>query len=493
MNKVSDLVCDRKLCLTLTFVPKLTLYNEDSMLTLIAKLFDRAISFPLDESQESKAGSMPENRIYLPYRGVSRHHFTIYKDDSGWILRDEGSTNGTLLNGKNVQKANLSSGDVIQIGMIRLDVFEEENQNAPILLPDVLDKKIQSRTDRVDGSSSHTREASSSAYFFPKFVFPDGFFIGNSPIIMKICERLHSLVDSDVNIMFVGETGTGKEMFARLLHLSGKRASGPFIAVNCAAIPSELIEAELFGIGERVATDVSQRRGKFLAADGGTLFLDELEAFPMHLQAKVLRAVEEKACTPVGETDPVQCDFRLLSATNEDPNELIHSNRFREDLYHRLATVEVRLPSLREDLHDLVLGMLSKITAHEGKRFAGVSQKLMGLLLNYSYPGNLRELNNILRAMVALGHNGEMLDVHLIPEKLFQQKRGDTLDDMIQENLEKNSFDFRELSAQMDRKVIQSILDHHQGNVKKAAEQMNVSEFGLRKKMSRLGISARKS
>ncbi len=185
-----------------------------------------------------------------------------------------------------------------------------------------------------------------------------------------------------------------------------------------------------------------------------------------------------------------------MSATNEDQNELIHSNRFREDLYHRLATVEVRLPSLQErkgDLQDLILGMLSRIALHENKRFAGVSQRLMALLLNYSYPGNLRELNNILRAMVALGHNGEMLDVHLIPEKLFQQKTGDTLDDMIQENLQKNSFDFRELSAQMDRKVIQSILDRHQGNVKKAAEQMKVSEFGLRKKMSRLGISARKS
>jgi transcriptional regulator with PAS, ATPase and Fis domain len=412
------------------------------------------------------------------------------------MLRDEGSTNGTLLNGKNVKKASLSSGDVIQIGMIRLEVFEEENQNAPILLRDVSDNKVQTRTDRVDLSSSQTNHASSPNYFFPKFVFPDGFLIGSSPIMLKICERLHSLVDSDVNILFVGETGTGKEMFARLLHLSGKRASRPFIAVNCAAIPSDLIEAELFGIGEKVATDVKERKGKFLAADGGTLFLDELEAFPMNLQAKVLRAVEEKACTPVGETNPVRCDFRLLSATNEEPNELIRSNRFREDLYHRLATVEVRLPSLKErkeDLTELILGMLSRIAAQESKRFAGVSQRLMALLLNYPYPGNLRELNNILRAMVALGHNGEMLDVHLIPEKLFQQKTGDTLDDMIQENLQKNSFDFKELSEQMDRKVIQSILDRHQGNVKKAAEQMNISEFGLRKKMRRLGISARKS
>src|SRR5262249_12367264 len=161
---------------------------------------------------------------------------------------------------------------------------------------------------------------------------PDAFYIGKSAAILKICQKLHSLVDSDVNILFIGETGTGKEMFARMLHLSSKRASGPFVALNCAAIPSELMEAELFGIGEKVATDVNRRKGKFLAADGGTLFLDELEAFPLALQAKVLRAVEEKACTPVGETHSVRSNFRLLSATNQEPEEMIRSGKFREDL-----------------------------------------------------------------------------------------------------------------------------------------------------------------
>jgi transcriptional regulator with AAA-type ATPase domain len=467
-------------------------YNLIQMLTLIAKLFDRTISFPLAEISEFTAGSLPENRIYLPYRGVSRHHFTVLCDGEAWILRDEGSTNGTLLNGEKIQKATLESGDVIQAGMIEIKVFEEDNENAPILLPALDTTKPHAKTDRTDQSGSQTNGVSGDVFFFPKFVYPEGFLPGKSTALLSILERLHSLVDSEVNVLFIGETGTGKEMFSRLLHLSGKRSAGPFIALNCAAIPSDLIEAELFGIGEKVATDVSQRKGKFQAADRGTLFLDELEGFPIHLQAKVLRAVEEKACTPVGETRLIHSDFRLLSATNEDPHELIRSNRLREDLYHRLATVEIRLPPLRErkeDLPDLIVTLLSRIASEEGKRFAGISQRLMTLLLNHPYPGNLRELNNILRAMVALGHNGEMLDIHLIPERLFHKSATASLDDLIEENLNKASFDFRDVTAQVSRKFLESVLNHHRGNVRKAAEQMNMSEYGLRKMMKRLGIS----
>jgi pSer/pThr/pTyr-binding forkhead associated (FHA) protein len=304
------------------------LYNKSAtMLTLTAKLFDRSISFPLtDDLTEFTAGSLPENRIYLPYRGISRHHFTVIRKGEDWLLRDEGSTNGTLLNGEKIQTASLSTGDIIQAGMIKIHVSVDDKHQAPILLPEPKQENPSSITDRL---SAGLEDHASGVFFFPKFVLPEGFFIGKSQAILKICQKLHSLVDSDVNILFIGETGTGKEMFARMLHQSSNRASGPFIALNCAAIPSDLMEAELFGIGEKVATDVSRRKGKFLAADGGTLFLDELEAFPLSLQPKVLRAVEEKWLTPVGETKPVRCDFRLISATNEDLQEMIRAGQFR--------------------------------------------------------------------------------------------------------------------------------------------------------------------
>ena len=462
------------------------------MFILTAKLFDRSISFTLGEdASEFTAGSMPENRIYLPYRGVSRHHFTVVRDSTGWLLRDEGSTNGTKLNGAKVTTAYLSTGDVIQAGTIELRVFEEEGETPPFLIPDPTAVPPQARTDRVDQQAQ--TESLPDLFFFPKFVFPDGFLIGKSPAGLRVLQQLHSLIDGDVNILFVGETGTGKEMFARTMHLSAKRARGPFVAVNCAAIPSELIEAELFGIGEKVATGVNRRIGKFSAADGGTLFLDELEACPAELQAKLLRAVEEKAYTPVGETAPVQSNFRLISATNQNPKELVDSRKFREDLYHRLATFEIRLPALRErteDLQDLILQMLSRLAQEQAKHFAGVSHKFMGVLKKYSYPGNLRELRNILRAVVAMAHSGEILDVHLLPAKLLHPNDPpETLHGIIQENLERESFDFHDVTSQVSKQFVESVLDHHGGNVRKAAEQMKMSEFGLRKMMRRLGIS----
>lgn len=461
------------------------------MFILTAKLFDRTIFFPLTEdTDEFTAGSMPENRIYLPYRGVSRHHFTVIRDANGWLLRDEGSTNGTQLNGNKVNIAHLSTGDVIQAGMIELRVFEEEGEKPPFLLPDPATVQPQANTDRVDQQGK--TESQPDLFFFPKFVFPDGFLTGKSPVALKVLQQLHSLIDSDVNILFVGETGTGKEMFARTMHLSAKRSAGPFVAMNCAAIPTELMESELFGIGEKVATGVNRRIGKFAAADGGTLFLDELEACPPELQAKLLRAVEERACTPVGETEAVQSDFRLFSATNKDPIELLGSGKLREDLYHRLATVEIRLPALRdrkEDLQDLILLMLSRLAQEERKHFAGVSHKFMDVLLTYSYPGNLRELRNILRAVVAMAYSGEILDVHLLPARLLQPNdQPESLNELIRENLERESFDFHDVTSQVSKQFVESVLDHHQGNVRKAAEHMKMSEFGLRKMMKRLGI-----
>lgn len=461
-----------------------------TMLTLVTKLYDRTISFPLmNHLSEIAAGSLPENGIYLPYRGISRHHFTLIRDGAGWLLRDEGSTNGTVVNGEKARLVPLAAGDVIQCGMIEMRVEEDPDQAGAILIGKPEPTPTPSGTDRL---STMRDETGSVIFSFPKFVLPEGFILGGAHSILQICERLHPLVDSDVNVLFVGETGAGKEMFARMLHLSGKRANGPFVAVNCAAIPSELIEAELFGIGEKVATDVNQRKGKFASAEGGTLFLDELEEYPVPLQAKILRAVEEKAFAPVGETRVLHVDFRLVSATNQDPHELIQTGRLREDLYQRLATVEFRLPPLRErkeDLQSLILGMLGRIAAAENKTFAGISRRLMALLLNYSYPGNFRELNNILRAMVALGHNGEMLDVHLIPERLFRRTAPQSVEDLIRDCLSKDSFDIREVTDDLTRKFVVEALQHHQGNIRKAAEHMKLTEFGLRKMIKRLGIS----
>ncbi len=457
------------------------------MIRLVATCNERTISFPLTEDlSEVTAGSLPENGIYLPYKGISRRHFSVIKNDQSWILQDLGSTNGTSLNGKNITKAPLHPGDLIQIGAvtIRVEATSEEVQQ--------FDSPVgeSTNTRKTDKYGEVPFRAEGIPYSFPNLVLPEDMIIGKSAVMMEIYRKLQSIVDSDLNILFVGETGTGKDFLARMVHLSSKR-SGPFVTVNCAAIPSELVEAEMFGIGEKVATNVRQRKGKIAAAEGGTLLLDELSAFPYELQAKILRAIEDKMIHPVGETRAIPVDFRLISATNEDPKDLIQTGRLRQDLYHRLAAVEFYIPPLRErkeDLEVLIPAILKSIAQKENKRLAAMSKRLFALLLNYSYPGNLRELMNILKAIVAFAHSGEILDIHLVPEKLLGGKGGGEISDFVESRLQEGDLDLRNTVDEFTRNFVVRALRIHGGNVPRAAKQLKVTTFGLRKMMKRLGI-----
>ena len=460
------------------------------MTRLVAICNERTIPFPLpDDWTEITGGSLPDNGIYLPYKGISRRHFSITKSDSKWLLRDLGSTNGTSLNGEKITVATLKSGDIIQTGAvtIRVEAASEEMEEIDFGRAES-GFRGPAHTDSMDEVPFR---ADKIPYSFPNLVFPPQMVLGRSAVMMEIYRKLHSIAHSDLNILFVGETGTGKDLLAKTVHLSSKR-TGPFIAVNCAAIPAELVEAELFGIGEKVATNVGQRKGKIAAAERGTLFLDELGAFAFGLQAKILQAIEEKTVSPVGENRAIPVDFRLLSATNEDPQELIATGRLREDLYHRLSAVELHIPPLRErkeDLELLIPALLQQISEKENKRLSAMSKRLFALLLNYSYPGNLRELTNILKAMVVLAHPGEMLDIHLVPEKLFGFDVRHGIDELVENSLQERNLDLRNTVDEFTRKLILRALNLHGGNIPNAAAQLKVTTFGLRKMMKRLNIS----
>ncbi|HEY4491348.1 MAG TPA: sigma 54-interacting transcriptional regulator, partial [Acidobacteriota bacterium] len=262
----------------------------------------------------------------------------------------------------------------------------------------------------------------------------------------------------------------------------------PFIAVNCAAIPADLAEAELFGIGEKVATDVKERKGKMVLADKGTLFLDELSSIPLDLQAKLLRSVEDRLILPVGENKPQKADFRLVAATNQDPKELLRLGKLRQDLYHRLATVEIHIPPLRErkgDLDILIMGLLQHISKKEKKYVPGISKNLFAQLATYSYPGNVRELINILTSMIALAHPGEVLDIHLLPPKVREmQDQKEAFDG----DLEKTSMNLHAALEEMSRRMITRALQLRQGNITQAANDLGLTPFGLRKMIKRLDI-----
>lgn len=447
----------------------------------------------MEQSEIIKAGSLPENTIYLPYKGVSRNHFVIECGDGAWKIRDLDSRNGTIVNGKKIKEAPLKAGDVVKIGIVQLTVEPSQEHTDIIPLSDSDAGDGDRSTDEISSTSEPvtSQAGAQEVFYFPRLNFPPEMIPGRSPQMFSIYQQLHSIVDSDVNVLLVGETGVGKEVIAQTIHLSGKRHGEPFVAVNCAAIPEDLAEAELFGIGEKVATNVGKRTGKMALAHRGTLFLDELSAFPFPLQAKILRAVEDKLVYPVGENTPARVDFRVVATSNEEPAELIESGNLRQDLYHRLSTVEIHIPPLRdrkEDILPLVKGLAKLFSEKEGKRLAGLSRAFAIELQNYHYPGNVRELVNIVRSAVAQAHPGSVLGSELLPEKVLRSNVFHATECILQEN-EAGAVNLHSILDETSRKLIQHALEVHQGNLTRAAQYLNITPRGIRKMMQRLGIS----
>jgi two-component system response regulator PilR (NtrC family) len=211
---------------------------------------------------------------------------------------------------------------------------------------------------------------------------------------------------SQAPVHISGESGTGKELVARLVHESGARAEGPFVPVNCGAIPTELMESELFGYKRGSFTGaVADSKGMIQSAEGGTLFLDEVADLPLHMQVKLLRVIQEKSVRPIGETREVPVDVRILSATHKNLAALVRDGRFREDLYYRINVIEMRVPSLREhreDIPDLVEAILRRLSRRLGVEAPEISAEALAMLQAHSFPGNVRELENVLERALTL-------------------------------------------------------------------------------------------
>lgn len=228
--------------------------------------------------------------------------------------------------------------------------------------------------------------------------------IGQAPAMQQVFEIIRKVANTKSNILITGESGTGKELVARAIHSLGSNINRRFIAVNCSAIPETLIESELFGHKKGSFTSaIKDKKGLFESAHGGTLFLDEIGYMPLNCQVKLLRAVEHRQITPVGSTEPIDIDLRLIAATNKDLSEEIKMGRFREDLYYRMNVVGIHIPPLRERKEDiplLVEHFIKKYNTDMGKKCVGVSDNVMQFLMNYEWKGNIRELQNIIERAV---------------------------------------------------------------------------------------------
>ncbi len=244
--------------------------------------------------------------------------------------------------------------------------------------------------------------------------------IGNSEALQSVFRIVEKVADTTINVLIQGESGTGKELIAKALHFQSSRANKPFLAVNCGALPENLLESELFGHQKGSFTGAtSDKKGLFRSADGGTLLLDEIGEMPQPLQVKLLRAIQEQEVTPLGSAQPVQFDTRIIAATNKDLEHEVAENNFREDLFYRLNVIEINLPPLRdrrEDIPLLVKYFINKSAQNQNSPEKPISREALSILVNHRWQGNIRELQNAIERAFAL--SGDEIDVESLPPRI---------------------------------------------------------------------------
>jgi two-component system response regulator HydG len=307
--------------------------------------------------------------------------------------------------------------------------------------------------------------------------------VGTSPAMKRIYELLDRVAALDTSVLITGESGTGKELAARALHQRSARRAGPFVAINCAAMPEALLESELFGHVRGAFTDArTARTGLFQKAHGGTLFLDELGEMPLGLQPKLLRALQEKTVRPIGSDDEVAVDVRIVSATNRDLETAVEERRFREDLYYRIHVVHVEMPPLRSRGTDVLLlaqRFVDRFAAVTGRSVTGLSPAAADKLMSYVWPGNVRELSNCMERAVALA-GFEQIGAEDLPEKVRNHQT---------KHVVVATDDPAELMPleEVERRYILRVLEAVRGNKTRAAEILKLDRATLYRKLARYG------
>ena len=317
--------------------------------------------------------------------------------------------------------------------------------------------------------------------------------IGRSAAMQKVFELVRKVAPTRTNVLVRGESGTGKELVARALHNLSERAKGPFIGVNCGAIPENLMESELFGHVRGAFTGASHaREGVFVAAQGGTLFLDEIGELSLSMQVKLLRALQERRVRPVGGEKETEIDCRVVAATNRDLEAAIAAGEFRNDLYFRLDVVQVVLPPLRhraEDIPLLVERFFERLNREHGRNLRGIAPEAMERFLHYDYPGNVRELENLVERAVAL-ETGDMLSADHLPVA-SPRTRAAGLGALAPEAAELDDdgrVDLDQAVADLERRLIGAALRKSGGVRKEAAKRLGISFRSLRYRLEKLGI-----
>lgn len=395
--------------------------------------------------QESvQIGTARANDFVLSDRTVSRFHAKIETQEGRFRLTDLGSTNGTYLGGYGVQAAFLESRAIFDLGTTKIR-FQPLEDKATVVLPD---------TDRL------------------------GPLIGQSSKMRQLFALIKRVASSDLPVIIEGETGTGKDLVARILHEMSPRVDAPFEVLDCAAIPDNLIESELFGHMRGSFTSAERdHKGLFERANGGTVFLDELGELKVELQPKLLRVLETGQIRPVGSANSVQVDVRVIAATHKSLRELVNKNMFREDLYYRLAGCKIDLPPLRDRREDIPILVDSFLESMRKAGQQGVPKNLdsdtMDQFLQHPWPGNVRQLRNAVERIAVMGTTGFSLE----------------FGDRDQAALPTELKPLKDAKDEFERQYLVRLLERHQGDMRAAASAAEIHPKSLARLLRRYAIN----
>lgn len=374
--------------------------------------------------------------------------------------------------------------DVIETGkdyFEREDVFSVQHRVVPCI---TTARQIRNEKDQIVGVVGVLKERQRMHNMInhfmgarANFTFED--IIGKSLQLERALSLAKTVADTDTRVVLEGESGTGKELFAQSIHNASNRKSGPFIGVNCSAVPRELIESELFGYCEGAFTGARKggKPGKFELANGGTLFLDEIGSMPLEMQAKLLRVLQQNEITRVGGIDTIPVDIRIIAASNQPLDQMVTEGLFREDLFYRIGVVVIKIPSLRErtgDVPVLFSHLLKKICNKMGYEVNQISNSLMDTLNTYEWPGNVRELENYVERAVVLAKGAVLTEQHFL-RKIFENKTTKTSTKMIG-------------LAQMEKESIEKALNVYKGNISQTAKNLGITRNTLYNKLREYDI-----
>jgi len=341
-----------------------------------------------------------------------------------------------------------------------------------LVIQKALDKKL------LEYENQRLKKELESKYGF-------GNMIGRSPVIEHVFELIKRVSELNVNVLITGESGTGKELVARAIHYSGNRSEEPFVPINCGAIPENLMESELFGYKKGAFTGASKdKRGLFEEGDGGSIFLDEIGELPIHMQVKLLRVIEDKTIRPLGGTEPVSIDVRIISATNKKLEDQVADNKFREDLFYRLNVIVMDIPPLRErreDIPPLAIHFIEKCSKEMDKDIEGISPQAMEILENYNFPGNVRELENIIARCVAL-EGSNVIRRESLPQNLVGGEVIGFEPPLL------TGIDLDSVIGNVERRMIEKALKETEGNKTEAAKLLGITMRSLRYRLTKHGI-----